>query len=276
MWSFLRPQTGIGDTGRHRPLKAAARGVRGRSVLLKTGPPLLAGRAVAGTEAIGRARGETGTCRIGPAGRFKRGRAEARLSTVRLAWSRGTVRPAGFCGPRPSACRAYPSQRPPIDGHSWAVTPRGASVHVPVAADSTLATCLARTCGGGTQRGCPLASCSGADLVGGRCRAAARVLTEFDPHPAPTPPNMTVSISETRLIYQTRTRTREAGRSVEVSLYTPPLASRPGMSPGARSITGRCLSTGMGWVAPVNGVTLGHPFVGIPLELTQRSIMRRE
>ena len=84
----------------------------------------------------------------------------------------------------------------------------------------------------------------GADLVGGRFRAAARVLTEFDPHPAPTPPNMTVSISETRLIYQTRKRTREAGRSVEVSLYTPPLASRPGMSPGARSVTGRCLQPG--------------------------------
>jgi hypothetical protein len=51
------------DTGRQLPLKAAARGVRGRPILSEPGPPLLAGRALVEI-AAGRAGGEkpSGAC----------------------------------------------------------------------------------------------------------------------------------------------------------------------------------------------------------------------
>ncbi len=75
---------------------------------------------------------------------------------------------------------------------------------------------------------------------------------------------------------QTRTRTREAGRNVEVNSFTLPRASRPVFESGGPFHNGPLPSAGMGWVAPVNGVILGHPFVGLALDWTQRSIMRRE
>jgi hypothetical protein len=111
------PGWASGDTDSQLPLKAAARGVRGRPILTEPGPPLLAGRALVET-AAGRAGDES---RAVPAKRRPAGRpGPDRCIRACVCSARGATPPTALL------CRACLPGRadPPVDSRAGAVLPR--------------------------------------------------------------------------------------------------------------------------------------------------------
>ena len=92
---------------------------------------------------------------------------------------------------------------------------------------------------------------------------AIRCASDLDPHPAPTPLNITVSISETRLPYLSRTA-RIGGRTragANFNLMNFPRACPARCSkPGAQHSPGRCQPTGIVRVAPAAGCRPPSPW----------------
>ena len=92
---------------------------------------------------------------------------------------------------------------------------------------------------------------------------AIRCASDLDPHPAPTPLNIAVSISETRLPYLSRTA-RIGGRTragANFNLMNFPRACPARCSkPGAQHSPGRCQPTGIVRVAPAAGCRPPSPW----------------
>ena len=207
------PRLGSGGTGRHRPCRATAREVRGCPILIVPAPPdYVPGRGGAYSKPRrGHARRETT--------RFL-STTTRRPFRIRTVWSsqatwlaRGPFRPTPL-----RLSRAYRAVLdPPNDSRSRAVLPRlrqrartwSMQCRVARLAERAPESRDAVAAGGSWKRG----GLGRAHLGGeGRlnCRLGRALMScwaGFDPHPAPTPLNNTVSISETRLPYQTRKRT---------------------------------------------------------------------